>query len=207
MRREGEPSSVSLRTLSGSLLLVAVALAAAPAPATIVRSVEFAEQCAGADAIFVGTVRNVESRQSAARGYFETLVTLAVEDVVAGTAAAELTLRLAGGQVGNLKQSVDGMPEFVVGERYVVFMEPAQEPPLVSPIVGFNQGLYRVVRESGRDLVRDHAGRPLAASTAAALATAGTAPSGSDARAVAPLGDAAPSLEGFLAAVRASRPR
>ena len=204
MRRDGEPASVSLRTLTGSLLFVAIVAAVAPAAATVVRSVEFAEQCAGADTIVVGTVRNVESRRSASPGYFETLVTLAVEDVVAGS---ELTLRLAGGQVGNLMQSIDGMPEFVVRERYVVFLEPGQEPPLVSPIVGFNQGLYRVVRENGRDLVRDHAGRPLAASVVAALATAGAAPSGSGARALAPLGDSAPSLDGFLAAIRASRPR
>jgi hypothetical protein len=195
---------VSVRALIVCVACAVVVVTAAWARATVVRSVEFPEQCAQAATIVVGTVRTVESRPSMVAGYFETSVTFAVEEVVAGTASGELTLRLAGGQVGNVRQSIDGMPEFVAGERYVVFVEPPHDPPLVSPIVGFNQGLYRVTRDSGREVVRDRAGRPLAESAVAAVAAA-TPPS--DARALAPLTESSPSLESFLAAVKASRPR
>ncbi len=178
---------------------------ARPAGATVVRAVDFPEQCADAERIVVATVRDVTSRPvAAAPTYFETLVTLGVDDTVAGAPGSALTIRLSGGQVGDIRQSIDGMPEFAVGERYVLFLEPDQTPPLVSPIVGFNQGLYRVDRVGDRDVVRDRNGRPLSGSAAAASAAvaASRAPAGPAADAVAV---GAPSLDDFLAAVRAAR--
>ncbi len=186
----------------GALLAAAVAFAQVKSTgATLVRAVEFAEQCATAETIVVGTVRAVESRRMAtAPSLFETRVTLAVDEVVAGAAPGELTLRLAGGEVGAIRQSIDGMPEFAAGERYVVFLEREQDPPLVSPIVGFNQGLYRVARLDGADVVRDRAGGALRPSAAAALASRAASPTGRTRAAPA-------SLAEFLAAVRAARPR
>jgi hypothetical protein len=203
---------VSFRTgMIRALLGTAVALVfAAPAAATIVRTVDFAEQCAGADAIVVGTVRDVVSRRvPAAPTFFETLVTINVDQVVAGPERSEVTMRLAGGQVGVVRQSIDGMPEFAVGERYVVFLDRDQDPPLVSPIVGFNQGLYRVERVDGADVVRDHAGRGLSEPTMAALSVPAAASTvgGTGVQSQAAPATPAPSLEQFLAVVRAARPR
>jgi hypothetical protein len=200
---------------AAALLLVP----AAPAESTTILAMPFADQCAGAETIVVGTVRAVVSRRSlVAPSFFETLVTVAVDEVVAGSAAAEVTLRLAGGEVGAVRQSIDGMPEFAVGERYVVFLEPEQNPPLISPITGFNQGLYRVERADGLDVVRDYAGRALSASVVTALAAGGAerresnvpspgaaAPSG--AVVPSPGTAAAPSLEAFVSAIHAARPR
>lgn len=186
------------RAFTGLAVCAAMTVAAgAPArraEATVVRSVDLATQSVAASRIFVGEVLAVTSRRKPdAPRYFETLVSLRVDEAVAGSLPPSLELRFSGGQVGDLRQSIDGMPEFAVGERYVVFLEPDQDPPLVSPIVGFNQGLYRVMVEgegaTGRTVVRDYAGRPLAAADTAARSAA----------------TVEPSLEGFLAAVRAAR--
>lgn len=185
-------------------LMVTSLLLGRPAAATVVLPMDFDTQCASAARIFVGTVRAVESRRNpAAPRYFETLVRFAVDEVVAGDAEAEITLRFAGGTIGDERQSIDGMPEFRVGERYVVLADRDDDSPLVSPLVGFNQGLYRVVPAPGapsetaaaraRLLVRDRAGRPLAGTTAAAGEVAAE-----------PGGDG-PTLADFLAAVRAAR--
>jgi hypothetical protein len=182
-------------------VLGAVLLVAAPAQATTILAVPFGEQCTGAETIVVGTVHAVTSRRSpSAPAFFETLVTLGVDEVVAGTPSAELTLRLAGGEVGAVRQSIDGMPEFQVGERYVVFLDRAQDPPTISPITGFNQGLYRVERSEAGDVVRDRMGRVL---TDAAVSALGP---GAVRRESGVGGAGAPSLDAFLSAVRAARP-
>lgn len=175
---------------------MALALAAlAPVPASVATTVETittATQAAGADRIFVGTVTAVLSRPKAtAPKYFETVVGFAVEETVAGSVPAHLDLTFSGGEVGGILQRVDGMPRFAIGERYVVLLEPDQQPPLASPLVGFNQGLYRVVGASrATAVVRDHNGQPLPTGASAA------------ARSVAE-----PSLDAFLDGMRAARTR
>lgn len=166
--------------------------------ATTVAEVPFEAQSRTADRVFVGTVTAVESRHNpVAPRYFETRVELHVEEPVAGGVPERVSLRLSGGQIGNIKQAIDDMPEFRVGERYVVFLEQDREPRLISPIVGFNQGLYRVVRDGDRSVVRDRRGHPLAPAQSAAVSRALTG------RADA-VGE--PDVESFVAAVRAARP-
>lgn len=179
-------------------MLGAVLLVAAPAQATTILAMPFGEQCTGAETIVVGSVNAVTSRRSpSAPAFFETLVTLGVDEVVAGSPSAELTLRLAGGEVGAVRQSIDGMPEFQVGERYVVFLDRAQDPPAISPITGFNQGLYRVERSEAGDVVRDRMGRVLTDAAVSALGPGAVRRES---------GVGAPSLDAFLSAVRAARP-
>jgi hypothetical protein len=174
-------------------------LAGAPARATVVQRIAFDDQAVAADRIFVGTVREIEVRPSArAPRYFETIVTFAVDEVVAGAAPTTVSVRLSGGTIGHERQSIDGMPEFAVGEHYVVMLDADHDPPLVSPFIGFNQGLYRVVADrDGRTLVRDRRGRPLDASTLQAIGrTAQTAAAGAE-----------PELASFVTRIRSVRAR
>jgi hypothetical protein len=182
------------RLLALGLVLAAVGWSGPrPSDATVILGVSFEAQSASADRIFVGEVQAVESRPApSAPRYFETLVTFRVDQPVAGGLPATLVLRFSGGQIGDLKQWIDGMPEFAVGERYVVFLEPDQTPRLVSPIVGFNQGLYRVVDAAGEAVVRDARGQRLEANVAPGMARAAAG------------GD--PRLADFLAAIREARP-
>ncbi len=174
-------------------MLVATLLGgAAPVAATTVARMETSAQAASADRIFVGVVTSVASRPKAAKPkYFETVVRFDVEEAVAGSLPASIELTFSGGDVGGIRQKVGGMPEFVVGERYVVLVEPDRQPPLASPVVGFNQGLYRVVGTSrATAVVRDRVGKPLSSTTGAARAA------GTD-----------PTLDEFLDGLRAARGR
>ncbi len=178
--------------VAATLLIATLVGGAAPVAATTVMRVETTAQAASADRIFVGVVQSVTSRPKAtAPKYFETVVRFAVEDTVAGTVPSTIELTFAGGDVGGIRQRIGGMPTFTVGERYVVLVEPDQQPPLASPVVGFNQGLYRVVGTSrATAVVRDRQGAPLAGD-----ATAGRA-AGTD-----------PTLDEFLDVLRAARAR
>ncbi len=184
--------------LSIAIALLALASATAPAAATVVQRLDFDDQCVAADRIFVGTVRAIDVRRNPrAQRFFETIVTFGVEETVAGAVPAQVHVRLSGGTIGDERQSIDGMPDFAIGERYVVMLDADRSPPLVSPIVGFNQGLYRVVAEPGseRPLVRDRRGRPLEA-----LPPAG-------ARVPQAAATTEPALEGFVSMIRAARGR
>jgi hypothetical protein len=175
---------------------VAVALlvssAFARAHATTVAALSTEAQAVSADRIFVGTVLSVESRPKADRPkYFETIVRWYVEEAVAGKMKQVVETRFSGGEVGGVKQRVGGIPEVKIGERYVVMLEADRDPPLVSPIVGFNQGLYRIEGVARAEtVVRDRSGKPLpgTALPAAARSVGG-----------------APTLDDFLAAIRAAR--
>ncbi len=170
----------------------AAALGIAPAHATMVVTMSTAEQAVSADRILVGTVSAVTVRPKAsAPQYFETVVRLDVEDTVAGSVPATIELTLSGGEMNGVRQHVEGMPEVAVGERYVVLLEPDQEPRLASPFVGFNQGLYRVVGDArATAVVRDRRGQPLAAN---AMPAGARSASGE------------PTLDAFLDALRAAR--
>jgi hypothetical protein len=173
---------------------LAVGTTGPPATATTVEGIATSTQAATADRIFVGTVTTITSRpRAAAPKYFETVVRFSVEDAVAGSLPATVELTLSGGDVGGVRQRVEGMPEFAVGERYVVLLEADQYPPLTSPLVGFNQGLYRVVGESrATAVVRDRRDRPLASDVAPTGARRAT----SD-----------PTLDDFLDTLRAAHSR
>jgi hypothetical protein len=174
------------------MLLTGVSLR--PVGATTVAGMATAEQAASADRIFVGRVTAVASRPKAATPkYFETVVHFDVEETIAGSGASSVELTFSGGEVGGVRQRIDGMPEFTVGERYVVMLEADQRPALASPLVGFNQGLYRVVGESRASaVVRDRAGRPLTDTASPAGARAASAD---------------PTLDDFLDTLRAARSR
>jgi hypothetical protein len=174
------------------MVALLVVLPTARARATTVAAMSTEAQAVSADRIFVGTVLSVESRPKADRPkYFETIVRWYVEEAVAGKMKQVVETRFSGGEVGGVKQRVDGLPEIKIGERYVVMLEADQDPPLVSPIVGFNQGLYRIdgVARS-EQIVHDRNGHSLAGTALPAAA-----------RSVG--GD--PTLDDFLAAVRAAR--
>ncbi|MEO6028217.1 MAG: hypothetical protein ABIR79_15240 [Candidatus Binatia bacterium] len=177
-----------------TMVLVAVALLATPARtrATTMATMPTEAQAVAADRIFVGTVLSVVSQPKADRPkYFETVVRWYVEETVAGTPKQTVTTTFSGGEVGGVRQRVDGMPEIRIGERYVVMLAADQDPPLVSPLIGFNQGLYRVDGVSRAEtVVHDRNGRSLAGSVMPAAARG----RGGD-----------PTLDDFLAALRAAR--
>src|SRR5262249_50252161 len=90
-----------------------------------------ADLASEAAAVVLGRVIALESHFDAARGQIFTDVTLAVDEVIAGPALpATVTLRQPGGQVGNVRTWLDGSPEFLVGERVLVYLRVARDGTL-----------------------------------------------------------------------------
>jgi hypothetical protein len=105
-----------------------------------------------ADTIVVGSVAHQQSAWSEGGGEIHTDVTLLVERIVAGAADRELTFRIAGGQVGDIRMSTSDDPSFELGDRVVVFLDSSQKPPR---LVGLEQGAVRIrgdrVQRRGRE--------------------------------------------------------
>jgi hypothetical protein len=73
--------------------------------------------------IFAGTAARSTAKSS--KGAIRTDVTFSDLRFAKGGPADTLTLTLEGGKIGDEEVMVDGLPNFVVGERYIIFANPA----------------------------------------------------------------------------------
>ena len=163
------------RARAGWVLLAAL-LCAIPARGAVVVGKDFSQLCAEADMIFVGTVTDVHAQWvDPEHRWIETLVTFSSLEPFWGVESDRVTLRFSGGQIGDIAEGVQGMPRFIAGERVVVF---ARNGRLVSPIVGFNQGYFRVTAGPDGPVVVDADGR------ASGEAAAGVQAEGSGSRGI-----------------------
>jgi hypothetical protein len=146
--------------LPASICLVAVAVATSGA-ASVIPSKTFAELVSQADQIFRGEVLAVSSRWAIDSSAIETVVDFRVDRILKGTLGRALTLSFLGGTVGETTLTVDGMPQFAVGERGVFFVRAGAS---ASPIVGFSQGRFPIRRDRtrGADVVVTPTGRAFA---------------------------------------------
>jgi hypothetical protein len=126
--------------------------------ATSVEPKSFAQLCAEADVIFVGTATAVRAQWADPdRRAIETLVTFGDVTAIAGDADTVTTLRFGGGEVDDIREEVAGVPRFAVGDRVLLF---ARHGRSVSPLAGFNQGYFRVIGGE-RPVLIDVGGRPV----------------------------------------------
>jgi hypothetical protein len=131
-----------MRTTPVLVCLVFAALAA-PARATVVVPADLGELARDAIAIARGRVAAVAVQWTDDRGTIETIVTLDVESYLKGSFGSVLRFRVPGGELGRFRSIVVGAPEFIVDQRVVVFL--GARGPAIPFIVGFNQGVFRVV--------------------------------------------------------------
>jgi hypothetical protein len=112
------------------------------------------------------TVQNTVSYWSAPAGVksIHTRVNFTVNKIVKGTPPPTLSLEFLGGEVGNKVLKVPGVPQFVVGERYLIFSS-GPDKAMVSPILGLDQGAMRIVHDDKNnvDRVYRHWGQPVSA--------------------------------------------
>ena len=117
--------------------VVAVALVGAAAHALTVRPPTFAELVAQSDTIVRSEV--IGSRcewQETSRGrVIVTFVKLRVETTLKGAAAGEIELRQLGGQMGEERLVIEGLPQFGAGDRDYLFIagNGRMMCPLVAP--------------------------------------------------------------------------
>lgn len=145
-------------SITPRFLGVALALSAAVAP-TVADATTYAQHMSvdalldRSDKVVRGTVAATEARYTD-QGFIETLVTVRVDDVVAGTAGDTITVVAPGGTVEGKTLTITGAAEFRVGDAVVVFADGKK-------IVGFGQGAFavgadNVARRSMGNAVPDH---------------------------------------------------
>jgi hypothetical protein len=130
------------------------------ASATTLVPMDLADLTARAATIVIGTVVDVRSERDGTT--ISTSVTLADLRVVKGSdPGGTLEVRLAGGTVEGETVRISGMPEFVVGEKNLVFL--GGDPHALSPIVGWGQGRFKIRWDaaSGQEVVLDNRDVPL----------------------------------------------
>jgi hypothetical protein len=176
--------------------ILAVCLAVWLLPALIraqEEAVTFAQLVKTAQRIFIGNVAGVESFRADLRdgARIRTRVTFTVDETLRGSGGV-IVLEFLGGTVGDLTLEVADMPQFVAGERYVVFARDGDR--WVNPVVGFDQGLLRVSRDA-----RDGTARVL---TAAHAPLASVAAIGHPTSRISRTMSMPMSLPAFVAAIR-----
>ena len=134
---------MSVRVVFACLALV-FAASADPRATTLV-SAELGELTRDAIAIVRGRVVAVDGRWTDDRRGIETVVTLDVDEYLKGDLGAAVQFRLPGGLLGRFRSIVVGAPRFAVDDRVIVFL--GAKGPMIPYLVGFSQGVYRVVRD------------------------------------------------------------
>lgn len=115
--------------------------------AMVVEPASFSEMVAGSHTVIHGRVIAVEAYETAGRRTIESRVTVHVDDVLKGAAAATTYFTVPGGQVGRYRRVMVGAPSFSPGEEVVLFL--TGRTPAVPRPFGMTQGIYRVRREAG----------------------------------------------------------
>lgn len=155
------------RSLWIPLLLPSVLLCGGPLGATSLPNLEARNQVDRAEAIFVARVEAISTLPTLDASFAFTHVTFDIEELVKGAVAKDpFVLEMAGGAVGTEEVRVGGAPEFVVGERYLVFAEGNTLVP--SPVLGGEQGYFRFApdpTETAKFLLVDGSERVVAALT------------------------------------------
>jgi hypothetical protein len=142
---EPAENGAGLRALRSILpIVICIALGVAPARATMVVAADLGELTRDARAIVMGRVMALDARWTDDRRTIETIVTLEVEGYLKGALGQTLQFRVPGGELGRLRSITVGAPEFAVDEHVVVFL--GATGPSIPHVLGFNQGVFRVVR-------------------------------------------------------------
>src|SRR5262245_9527733 len=127
-------------------ILLSLSLAAALAAnvrATVLVPADVGELSREAVAIVRGRVVALDARWTDDRRGIDTIVTLEVERYLKGSFGSTVQFRVPGGELGRFRSVFVGAPEFSVDQHVVIFL--GARGPSVPYILGFSQGVYRVV--------------------------------------------------------------
>ncbi len=128
-----------MRSIAVALLWT---LVAASVGATVIVPADLGELTRDARAIARGRVVALEARWTDGRRTIETLVTLETETYLKGGLGETVQFRVPGGVLGRFRNIIVGAPQFVVGQRVIVFL--GARGPSVPFVLGLNQGVYRL---------------------------------------------------------------
>jgi hypothetical protein len=153
---------------------------AGPSGAATVRPVGLDEMIDTATTAFQGTCIENRTELDPRTNLVVTYTTFAVEDVLKGSVPSTHTIKQLGGTLPGegLALRVEGIPTFVVGESYVVFLAGVSEAGFSSPI-GLTQGKFAIRRDAaGQAVTVGRGGRDGEPGVSAVLPPGARAPSG-----------------------------
>jgi hypothetical protein len=126
----------ALAALLLSLLLIP------QAQATLMKAVPFDDKVGNAVSIILGKAVKSESRWDEEHRWILTYTTFRIEKTIKGMPGPqEITVVTPGGQVGDMRQDTNGVPEFQEGSEHVIFLRNTNRGPTV---LYFDQGAYDV---------------------------------------------------------------
>ncbi len=129
---------ISLVLALALLAMASVKASAIPPPPT---ELTLEHLVTASDLIVVGEVTDVTC---SAEGGIHTWVTLAVEHIIKGDCGQEVVIRVQGGVVGGIVLRVEEAPEFVSGERAILFLKKYNDDPWYEG----SQDIYQVIGSS-----------------------------------------------------------
>ncbi len=124
---------------------------ATPAAATVLLPADFVTVVTGADLIVAGRVVDVRAQLADGSRTIESVVTVAVQESVKGATGNQVTFRVPNGQLGRYRRITVGAPEFVAGDRVVLFLR--GRGPELPTLFGLSQGVYRVAGDGASAVV------------------------------------------------------
>ena len=104
--------------------------------------------------IFYGTVLNNQVKNDAASGHIATFTEFEVIELIKGNTANKHTIKQIGGHLKetNTTLRIHGVPEYRVGNEYVIFLPEKSSLGFSSPI-GLHQGSYSVSTIGGEKII------------------------------------------------------
>jgi hypothetical protein len=152
------------QVLAASAIAAATSLSLTQAHGSSALPLSLRQITQSAGLIADATVQSVNAYWATPSGAqtLRTKVTFQVNQAVKGNPGSTLTLEFLGGRVGEQSLTVEGLPQFQAGERYILFSE-SPDKAVVCPILGLDQGALRVVhdQESNVDRVFRNWGQPV----------------------------------------------
>ena len=124
-----------------ALLLIACLCAIVPVSATLVVPAEFRQVVAESGLIVRGRVTDVRAVETRGVGV-DSIVTVAVDNVIKGQADRYVYVRVPGGEIGRYRFVMVSAPVFRVGQRAMLFLKKGQDN--LWRVAGLNQGVFRI---------------------------------------------------------------
>lgn len=143
---------MNIRFLTAAL--VAAVMHFTPAQATTVLALDLDELVATSTTVFEGTCLRNRTEREASTGLVVTYTTFAVHDALKGELGATHVIKQVGGELddGSPVFRIQGVPKFVPGQDYVVFLTGVSSLGFSSPI-GLSQGRFTITREGAETRV------------------------------------------------------
>lgn len=119
----------------------------APVGATTVAPPDFPTLVNDSDYIVQAIVKRVSAEEEPGPGAtIVTHVELQIVQTIAGTPPATVTLELLGGQIGQRRLTVEGMPRFAVGDEDILFV--SGNGQTICPLNRMRHGRYPILQDA-----------------------------------------------------------